>query len=88
MERFKAVLEEPNGPARREHIRDIYHYLMAQQILQLSKDNQTIANNVQKLANDKTNRTLNTFTSVVTGVVIGAVGIIGGFFLFKRFSSS
>ena len=75
------MLEEPNDAIRREHIRDIYHYLMAQQILLLSKD-------VHKLANDKTNRTLNTFTSVVTGVVIGAVGVIGGFFLFKRFSSS
>lgn len=79
-ERFAAVLDEPDGVVRREHIRDIYHYLIAQQLLELSTS-------VRDLRNDKANRTLNTITSLLTGCVIGAVSVVGGLFLWKRLSS-
>ena len=70
-ERFAAVLQEPDGFVRREHIRDIYHYLIAQQIVDLSAS-------VRDLRDDKANRTMTTITSLLTGCVVGAVSVVQG----------
>lgn len=90
--RFSAVLEEPDGFVRREHIRDIYHYLTAQQLLMMSTTLRELKETlreqkemISEVRNDKSNNLLRTITGFVVGVAISAV--VGGVFWFKRSSS-
>lgn len=48
---LNAFLEEPDASLRREHIRDIYHFLTARQLLQMTDDLKEIRRELERLQN-------------------------------------
>jgi hypothetical protein len=83
VDRFHAVLSEENGVARREHIRDIYHFLMAQQMLTMTQKLEVLDKKLTIRERPKANY-WKIATVGVIGALAGATVAVCGCIYFRR----
>lgn len=67
---LKQLLDEQDVNKRREHIRDVYAFLHAQQLVSITRAVQDIETNISQSSHTSSYRTFWLFTGVVVGAAI------------------